>query len=213
MNDSQCEIYLIRHGLTDWNELGILQGQLDIPLNDTGRVQAEELYTKIKDVPFAAAYASDLSRASETASIVLKDRELDIITTPMLREMYLGNWQGLKSAALVEWLTANNISTLGYPRDEYLDFKIDPDCESYSNIFERTLNFIRDVAIKHLGSSILVSAHGGVLSSFLYYFDFKPELRWKVPNCAYIKLRIGADLEIEIIERLGIVTTEDPSIP
>jgi len=65
-------VLAIRHGETDWNVDGRIQGQLDIPLNDTGRWQASRLAGAVADERFAAIYASDLRRAWDTAQAVAR---------------------------------------------------------------------------------------------------------------------------------------------
>ena len=73
------DIYLIRHGETDWNKKRKLQGQVDIPLNEFGKLLAKETAPALADVPFAVCYTSPLKRAAETARLVLGDREVPIV--------------------------------------------------------------------------------------------------------------------------------------
>ena len=61
------KIYMIRHGETDWNKKRKLQGQVDIPLNEFGKLLAKETAPALADVPFAVCYTSPLKRAAETA--------------------------------------------------------------------------------------------------------------------------------------------------
>lgn len=60
-------VYIVRHGETDANLNKIIQGHLDVPLNDTGRSQAHILSQSLRDVPFTRAWSSDLQRASEVS--------------------------------------------------------------------------------------------------------------------------------------------------
>ena len=62
---------MIRHGETDWNKKRKLQGQVDIPLNEFGKLLAKETAPALADVPFAVCYTSPLKRAAETARLVL----------------------------------------------------------------------------------------------------------------------------------------------
>jgi broad specificity phosphatase PhoE len=86
--------YLIRHGRTDWNADGRLQGHSDTPLGDEGRRQVERLASRLSRKRFVAIYASDLARAFETASIIAQGR---LTPLPMreLRETMHGAWEGL----------------------------------------------------------------------------------------------------------------------
>ena len=88
-------LYLLRHGQTDWNLEGRYQGQTDVPLNDTGRAQAKELAEKMKDSKAIAIYSSDLDRAKETASFVASELELNCQIIPELREINQGVWEGM----------------------------------------------------------------------------------------------------------------------
>ena len=88
-------VILVRHGETEWNVLHRFQGLSDIPLNDTGRKQAGFAKTGLLDVELAAIYTSPLQRAAETAEIIRGDREIPVYPTEGLREMGIGEWEGL----------------------------------------------------------------------------------------------------------------------
>ena len=89
------KIYMIRHGETDWNKKRKLQGQVDIPLNEFGKLLAKETAPALADVPFAVCYTSPLKRAAETARLVLGDREVPIVPDKRIQEMSFGEFEGL----------------------------------------------------------------------------------------------------------------------
>src|ERR1700704_4943984 len=91
------ELLLVRHGETDWNAEGKLQGHTDRPLNDHGRRQAQALAERLAGNSIDAVYASDLSRARETAEMVGEKLGLPVLVDPDLREKNWGNWEGLTS--------------------------------------------------------------------------------------------------------------------
>ena len=91
------ELLLVRHGETDWNAIGRLQGHTDRPLSDYGREQARRLADELESEEFDAVYASDLARARETAEIVGARLHLPVVLEPDLREKDWGNWEGLTS--------------------------------------------------------------------------------------------------------------------
>jgi probable phosphoglycerate mutase len=84
-----------RHGETDWNASGRLQGHTDRPLNAYGRRQAAELAERLREDPVDAVHASDLARARETAEIVGAALGLPVVLDPDLRERNWGTWEGL----------------------------------------------------------------------------------------------------------------------
>src|SRR5512142_825206 len=93
--ESVTTLLLVRHGETDWNSDGRVQGHLDVPLNAAGRAQAARLADILASVPIDAIYTSDLSRASETASAIAARHGLAVHPDPGLRERLFGAWQGL----------------------------------------------------------------------------------------------------------------------
>ena len=70
------EIYLVRHGETDWNNNGRFQGHINISLNEEGKIQAQKAYERLKTIDFDLIYSSDLERAAETARIINAHREI-----------------------------------------------------------------------------------------------------------------------------------------
>ena len=86
-------IWLARHGETTSNRERRFQGQLDVPLNETGRAQARELAASLRDEPVAALYSSPLSRARETAEIVGAALGLEPRLDDRLKEVDVGDWQ------------------------------------------------------------------------------------------------------------------------
>jgi broad specificity phosphatase PhoE len=134
-------IYLVRHGETDWNAQERWQGHADTPLNECGRRQARELAGRLADVPFAAAYASDLSRARETAEIVVAGRAVMLQIDPRLREIDVGSWQGLTTAEI--------------------DGRERSDGETIEAFRERVLGALEAIAAANAGETVLVVAHGG----------------------------------------------------
>ena len=93
--------YLVRHGQTDWNRAGKIQGTTDIPLNETGRQQAEQLAAVLKErsgypagTRIDAVYTSPLARAFQTAEILAKEGKLPLRRLTGLRERDFGCWEG-----------------------------------------------------------------------------------------------------------------------
>ncbi len=88
------ELYITRHGQTEWNILGKLQGSADSPLTEKGITDAKRLAARIADIPFDVVYTSDLFRAKHTADLITEGRELPRKELVELREMRMGDWEG-----------------------------------------------------------------------------------------------------------------------
>src|ERR1700741_2656837 len=89
------ELLLVRHGETDWNRERRFQGHADQPLNETGREQARAPATDLDGNGIDLIYTSDLARARETAEIVGAQLGLDVVAMRELREIDVGEWEGL----------------------------------------------------------------------------------------------------------------------
>jgi broad specificity phosphatase PhoE len=135
-------LLLVRHGETDWNAEGRLQGHTDRPLNDYGREQAKALAVELADQGVAAVYASDLARARETAEIVGERLGLPVVVDPDLREKNWGTWEGLTS-------------------DERL--RVELEGESTAEHRERTVRAVERIVGRHPGQRVVIVTHGGSL--------------------------------------------------
>jgi broad specificity phosphatase PhoE len=133
-------LLLVRHGETDWNAAGRLQGHTDRPLNEYGRAQAEKLAEQLEGDGIAAIYASDLVRARETAEILGRRLGLPVVVDPDLREKNWGNWEGLTS-------------------DERLH--VEYEGETTEQHRERTLRAVERIALAHPADRVVVVTHGG----------------------------------------------------
>ena len=89
------KLYMVRHGETDWNKAKKVQGRADIPLNAYGRELAEKTAEGLRGIPFDLAYTSPLSRAKETAQIVLQGRKTPLIEEPRIQEICFGDYEGI----------------------------------------------------------------------------------------------------------------------
>ena len=105
------KIYLVRHGETDWNQAGLLQGQTDIALNAQGLEQAHDAAERLKKVPFEIAFCSPLIRAKRTAEIIIGDRKITLTTDERLRELNFGPWEGVDIRTLPASLLPTRAAT------------------------------------------------------------------------------------------------------
>lgn len=101
------KIYLIRHGQTDWNIQGRIQGSHDIPLNETGRRQAELLAKGMDSRPVSRIFSSTLTRAMETAERISSRQKVEICFMPQLIEVEFGKWEGMTWEEIMEAIQRN----------------------------------------------------------------------------------------------------------
>ena len=187
MSSAQAtRILAIRHGETLWNVDSRIQGHLDIGLNDTGRWQAERLGLALKDEPIAAIYASDLSRAHDTALAVSRHTGVPVQAEPGLRERSFGEFEGRTFAEIEKELPAQA------QRWRQRDPTFTPaGGESLLMLEARVLSVAARLAAQHPGEQIALFAHGGVMD-ILYRaatrLDLQAARTWALGNTAVNRL-------------------------
>ena len=179
-------IVAIRHGETAWNVDTRIQGHLDIPLNDTGLWQADQVARALADEPIAAIYTSDLQRAHATAQAVARATGAPLTTDTGLRERSFGHFQGRTFAEIEAEL----------PEDAHRWRKRDPHYapeggESLVTLRERIERTVAQLAQQHLGEQVVMVAHGGVLD-VLYRLATRQDIQaprtWQLSNAAINRL-------------------------
>lgn len=169
--DHMGTYYLFRHGETETNRKGSLQGYMDVPLSPTGRKQAELLAGAVADIEFDAVFTSDLSRAVETAKVVVARQPgrglhppCPLIIEPGLKEIHCGSLQGR---------TFPQIRDL-WP-DIYEALKQDPmdaprpGGETYREFYSRSISAFESICRTHPDSTLAIVTHGGVIRNILAY--------------------------------------------
>lgn len=186
---SGITLYFIRHGQTEWNRLRRLQGQMDIPLNETGRQQARrngevlrEIVPDLDDVPFVA---SPLARTTETMEIVRTAAGLPpdgYAKDHRLREIHYGHWEG---AYLTE---VEKTDPEGYALRRADKFNWCPHGgESYADLTRRVADWLGEVQ-----QSMVIVSHGGVsrvLRGLLLDIDRREVPMLEVPQDRVMILR------------------------
>lgn len=179
-------IIAIRHGETAWNVDARIQGQMDIPLNDTGRWQAGRVAAALADEAISTVYTSDLGRAHQTASPIAQVTSAALVPEQGLRERGFGVFQGKTFEEIRE----------AYPQ-QALDWRsrvphwAPEGGESLLQLRERVLQTMLAIAMRHVDEQIVVVAHGGVLDA-LYRIATRQEVNaprgWQLPNAAINRL-------------------------
>ena len=165
-------IYFVRHGQTDWNKEGRIQGHTDIELNQIGINQAMQVKEKLKDIKFDIVFASPLKRAYKTAQVI---HQGNIVTDARLLERGNGQLEGKTKNQIQVWPNFNDPTDTSYG------------IESLTNFRARVNSFITEIQTKHKGKNILVVTHGGVCIYARCYFEGEPKDNdyesYKLKNC------------------------------
>ena len=157
------KLYIIRHGQTDWNVQGRIQGRQDIPLNAAGRSQAEMLAKGMEKRPVTAIYSSPQIRAMETAETLARAQGVTVIPVPELAEIGYGDWEGRTASDILakerklyeEWW--QHPATVAPPGGETLN-QVDARCKK---AWERIKGEMK--------GDTAVAAHGGTLAHFIVH--------------------------------------------
>jgi len=148
------DLYLARHGQTDWNLEKRLQGSTDNHLNETGRAQARQLGDKLAGIRFAAIYHSSLARAGETAALARPGQAGKPLAA--LAERSFGKFEGMYEDGRDAELSAEFKARSGNLEDS-LDGG-----ESIASQARRVAQAINEIRAKHRHGSVLIVSHGGV---------------------------------------------------
>lgn len=154
------ELYLLRHGETEWNRALRFQGQVDVPLNDVGHAQALRLAKRLADGGLNALICSDLQRARQTAQPLADVLGMESVPLPGLREQNFGQVDGMK---------VEDIQTQ-FPQEwaQWILFDANyalPGAESAEQFHQRVMEALSAVVTRYGGADrrLAVVTHGGVL--------------------------------------------------
>ena len=155
---------LVRHGETEWNAVGRIQGTTDIDLNDRGRWQASMVAQALADAGITAIYSSDLKRAANTAKIIAEQLALEPRPVPQLRERNYGLFEGMS------YEEARRLHPEAYAcyerRDRYYNYESG---ESLENVQARAAGVMENLLAAHRGETVAIVLHGGVMDA-IYRF-------------------------------------------
>lgn len=176
-------LFMVRHGETAWNREGRLQGQRDIPLDETGLRQAELTAGRFRGFPLDAVLSSPLRRAEATGRRIFEEAECEsFVTDPGFMEIHHGDWEGLtvreiaqKDASLLEeWHSCPERVRMPGPGGETL-----------ADVQRRAVSALKR-AMPNSGKDALLVTHGAVLKVLICHFlDVPLSCYWRlrIPNC------------------------------
>jgi len=171
-------LLLCRHGQTDFNASLRFQGQLDEPLSELGRQQAQLLAGRLAEESVDVAYTSDLCRAHETATVALAGRPIPLHVDPRLREIAFGRWEGMTFAEIKDKYP-DDVAARDRDRVHYAM----PGGESLAQLGQRVRSFMEDVLPRHEGQSMLFVAHGGTVNAVIStLLDIPLTSWWRLRN-------------------------------
>ena len=194
------KIYILRHGETNLNTKGVMQGRLNEPLNNNGRELAKITGKAMIGIHFDYCICSPLDRAKETAEIILHESKNDIPITIDNRiiEMNFGDLEG------------KMINEMG---DEGFKFYYDPfhfigfpNGETIKDICKRTQNFLKELIAKDDGKTYLISTHGTAMRAMVNFLSDNPNDYWfgHAPyNCSFTIVEAeGGKARIADVEKI-----------
>ena len=174
-------LYLIRHGRTDWNDKGLLQGKSNIPLNDDGIKSAKKLHEYFLDKNIDLCFSSPLTRTLETAEIIFPN--LNIITDERIVERDLGKFEGKSYAEyhLNNFWNYKENSTYG-------------EVEPVQDLLKRSDLFLKEIKQKYSDKNIAIVSHGAFLRALHYtivgYNEQTDFEEFSIKNCEVKKYEI-----------------------
>ncbi|WP_024296399.1 histidine phosphatase family protein [Lacrimispora indolis] len=179
------KIYLIRHGQTDWNIQGRIQGSHDIPLNEAGQRQAEQVAKGMDSRRVSRVFSSTLTRAVETAEKIGSRQKAEIYSMPQLIEVEFGKWEGMTWEEIME----------AYPK-EYRLWALNPDevappgGETQDQVISRCAHAIKEILrITGGREDVAIVSHGATIAYLISYM-----------------MRNDPDIESIIVENASITT-------
>lgn len=176
------KLYVVRHGQTDQNVLGLVQGDTESDLTEKGREEAKALQELVESLNVDVVVSSPLRRALDTAKLITNDKK-EIIVDERLIERDFGLSEG---KPVDEELTV-----------KYWNFKLNTDInqvEKVQDLMFRITEFIEDMRNKYEDKKVLVVAHSAILRAIHYAINGIPEdgdlLKIEIPNLRIIEYEI-----------------------
>ncbi|WP_353094328.1 histidine phosphatase family protein [Tissierella praeacuta] len=154
------KIYITRHGETEWNKEGRLQGWKNSNLTEKGIRDAKKLGDRLKDINFDYIYSSPQGRALDTAKYIRGHKDTEIIIFDSLKEMGFGKWEGMENKEI----------EILYPI-EYFNFWNKPhlyravEGESFDDLFNRIKNALNRIINDNAEENVLIVSHGVAIKS------------------------------------------------
>jgi 2,3-bisphosphoglycerate-dependent phosphoglycerate mutase len=183
-------VWMVRHGESTWNVLGLIQGHDDGPtLTEKGRRQSAEVAERFRDGRIGAIYSSDLARAQQTAALIGAALGLAVESDRGIRERCFGSHEGFP-------LNSLDTADSGVCGDRVVDASARPEGgESLDDVYERVGNFLERLQDRAHTGDIIVVTHGGPLRAMRAYCagqSMNGAVWDAVPNCSVWGTKVPA---------------------
>ena len=160
---SQVRLFIARHGETDYNKKGLLQGRgIDAPLNETGKLQAKKLSDYLKSYDINGVFCSNLQRTWQTAKPYRELSGIEIIKDKNLDEMDFGDFEGVSYSEISEEI--NRVQQSWQKGDTSVNI---PGGESPDQVFERANDAVQTIISNHIGDTLTLIIHGRLIRILL----------------------------------------------
>ncbi|OEH93856.1 histidine phosphatase family protein [Bacillus solimangrovi] len=158
-------LYITRHGETEWNSEGRLQGSLNSNLTANGIKNAQSLGERLQELEFVAVYASPSGRTKQTAQVILEDREIPIIYDNNLKEINMGEWEG-ETLIDVEGLYPEQFHAFWNLPHEYTPVG----GETFEDAWNRALQILGRIKEEQKNGNVLIVTHGVLIKCLISIF-------------------------------------------
>lgn len=177
-----AEIYLIRHGQTQWALESKYRGRADAEINDQGRREAACVGEALKDVPLRRIFASPLSRTTETAEVIAADRDIKIIPDPGFLDIDYGEWTGRTDDDVREEF--GELRALWETEPHAVTF---PGGECLADVRRRAVARLRTLGVVFAGEPLAIVTHRVVIKTLIAAVKGLDDSHfWRIPidTCA-----------------------------
>lgn len=180
-------LYLIRHGETEWNVLGRIQGRSDVPLSPRGEEQARQLAHWMRNLRLHRVIASDLARARQTAEVLVGDGGR-VSTDERLRERSFGPFEGWTMPAIMVELR-ERFSPMPESFDPLEAWPSGSGVESLEDLLDRSVTVVAEHREDAATGNVALVTHGNVVHALLgYLLQLRGPRSVRLPNCCCIEL-------------------------
>jgi len=202
---SLTQIFLLRHGETEWNVERRIQGHSESSLTELGVAQAGARAAEMATLGLDAVYSSTSLRARQTTDAVLGSATESVIYRDELRELCMGIWEG----QLRDDIARDDAETYDLYQRNPAAFQLEG-AETFAEMQQRGVQAIEDIAAAHEGKEVLVVSHGAIIKAcILHWLGLPLDRMWLQPsisNCSISQLNVAAG------EKPTVVTIADKPV-